>query len=206
MNLKHPPKVFIGASAIGYYGDRGSEMLTENSSKGEGFLSDVCQEWEEETRSLAQLGIRSVSLRTGVVLSPIGGALKHMLPAFKWGVGGKMGSGEQWMSWVAIGDLVRIIDFALNEQSFSGPLNVVSPHPVTNQEFSCTLGRVLKRPTLLAMPAFMVKLVFGEVGTALLLSSQRVRPSKLEEIGFKFAYPNLEDAIRHLLASSTPLS
>lgn len=197
--LERPPSVLICASAIGYYGNRGDEILTEQSSKGEGFLADVCEEWEEAARSAAERGIRTINLRLGMVLSPKGGALKQMLPIFKWGMGGNMGSGFQYVSWIAIHDLMRIIDFAINQDSLAGPLNAVSPNPVTNAELTKVLGHLLDRPTFLTMPAFMVKLVFGELGDELLLSSQRVKPTKLEEGGFQFNNPYLEEALQHLL-------
>lgn len=197
--LQQPPAVLVCASAIGYYGNRGDEILTEQSSKGEGFLADVVEEWEEATRLAAEKGIRVVNLRFGVILSPKGGALKQMLPPFQWGVGGKMGLGTQYMSWVALEDVISIIHDVLQQPRLAGPVNVVSPHPVTNAEFTQILGRVLHRPTFLNMPAFAVKLVFGEMGEALLLSSTRVQPKKLEQIGFQFAYPDLENALQHML-------
>jgi uncharacterized protein (TIGR01777 family) len=197
--LKSPPSVFIGASAIGYYGDRGDEILTEQSAQGKGFLAEVCGEWEESTRMVRERGMRTLNLRIGMVLSAKGGALKHMLPIFKWGMGGRMGKGNQWMSWVAIDDLIATIDFALHQQKMSGPLNVVSPFPVTNQTFTETLGRLLHRPVFMAMPAFEVKWVFGQLGIEVLLSSERVQPAKLEEAGFVFAYPHLEEALRGIL-------
>ncbi len=196
--LQNPPAVFVCASAIGYYGNRGDEILTEQSNKGEGFLSDVCAEWEEATRPAAEKGIRVVNLRFGVILSPKGGALKQMLPPFQWGVGGQMGPGTQYMSWIALDDVVKIIDEVIQQYRVAGPVNVVSPHPVTNAEFTKTLGRVLHRPAFLNMPAFAVKLVFGEMGEELLLSSARVQPKKLEQMDFQFTYPDLEGALRHL--------
>lgn len=197
--LQQPPSVLVCASAIGYYGNRGDEILTEQSSKGEGFLADVVEEWEEATRLAAEKGIRVVNLRFGVILSPKGGALKQMLPPFQWGVGGKMGLGTQYMSWVALEDVISIIHDVMQQQRVAGPVNVVSPHSVTNAEFTQILGHVLHRPTFLNMPAFAVKLVFGEMGEALLLSSTRVQPKKLEQIGFQFAYPDLEEALQHML-------
>lgn len=196
--LKTPPKFFICASAIGYYGNRGNEILTEKSSKGEGFLADVCDEWEKATNSASEKGIRTVNLRIGMVLSPHGGALKQMLPLFRCVLGGRLGSGRQYMSWITIDDLIRIIHFSMLHDSLYGPVNAVSPNPVTNTEWTRTLGHVLNRPTFLAMPAFLVKLIFGELGRELLLSSQRVVPQKLEEKGFKFDYPKLEESLRLL--------
>ena len=197
--LKHPPSVLISASAIGYYGSPGNLPLTEESSAGSGFLARVCKQWEAATQPVAEKGIRVVQLRIGVVLSPEGGALQQMLPIFKMGVGGRMGDGSQYMSWIAIQDLIRIIDDVIHQEHVAGPINAVSPHPVTNQEFIDTLGRVLKRPSFLFMPAFMVKLTFGEMGDELLLRSMRVEPKRLKEMGFKFDYPYLEGALIDLL-------
>ena len=197
--LKHPPAVFIAASAIGYYGNRGDEILTEHSAKGEGFLSDVCKKWEEASSALKEKGSRVANLRFGMVLSGKGGALKQMLTAFKLGLGGRMGLGNQWMSWIAIDDLLCIIDYVLHKKELAGPLNTVSPNPVTNQAFTETLGKVLHRPAFMAMPAFAVKLIFGQLGTELLLGSEKVVPRKLEEAGYSFAYPHLEEALQHTL-------
>lgn len=173
--------------------------MTEQSPKGQGFLPDVCEDWEEATRIASEKGIRTLSLRFGMVLSPKGGALKLMLPIFKLGVGGKLGPGSQYVSWIAISDLVRIIEYVITQEKLAGPINVVAPHPVTNEELTKTLGKILHRPTFVAMPTFMVKLVFGELGKEVLLVSERVKPQKLEEGGFKFDYPYLEEALRHLL-------
>lgn len=197
--LKTPPSVFICASAIGYYGNRESEILTEESSKGEGFLAGVCEEWEEATRLAAAKGIRTLNLRIGMVLSAQGGPLKQMLPAFKAGIGGRLGSGSQYISWIAIDDLVRIIDYAIQHEHLAGPLNAVSSHPITNQEFTQVLGHILRRPTFFSIPAFMVKLIFGQLGEEVLLSSTRVKPKKLEEEGFQFNYPYLEQALKVLV-------
>lgn len=198
-NLKRPPSVFICASAIGYYGNRGNEILTEQSSRGNGFLAVVCNEWEDATRQAVERGIRVVNPRIGMVLSSKGGALKQMLPIFKFGLGGQMGCGDQYVSWIAIDDLVRVIDYAIQRESLAGPLNAVTPYPVTNQELTKMLGHILHRPTFLAMPTFMVKLVFGELGEEVFLSSERVKPKKLEDVGFQFNYPRLEEALRHLI-------
>lgn len=197
--LKHPPAVVVCASAIGYYGNRGDEVLTEQSAKGTGFLADVCAEWEEAVRPAAERGIRIINLRIGMVVSPRGGALKQMLPIFKLGLGGRMGSGDQYVSWIAIDDLVRIIEYAISQDSLAGPLNATTPYPVSNEQLAKRLGHVLHRPAFLVMPALMVKLIFGELGEETLLSSQRVEPKKLEEAGFKFDYPDLEQALRHLI-------
>ena len=196
--LRNPPSVLICASAIGYYGNRGEDVLTEQSSKGEGFLAEVCEEWEEAARPAVEEGIRTINLRIGAVLSPKSGALKQMLPIFQWCMGGQLGPGTQYMSWIAIDDLINVIDYVMCQQRLAGPINAVSPHSVTNKEFTKTLGHVLHRPTFLAVPGFAVKLIFGQMGEELLLSSQRVKPKKLEESGFLFAYPHLEVALRHL--------
>jgi len=197
--LEQPPQVLIGASAIGYYGDRGEETLTEESEPGSGFLADVCREWEAATEPATQRGIRVVNLRFGMVLSATGGALATMLPPFRKGVGGVLGNGKQFMSWIALDDVVGVIYHALLTPSLQGPVNAVSPHPVTNRQFTRILGKVLRRPTLLALPAFAARLAFGEMADALLLASARVEPTRLLETGFAFRYPELEGALRHLL-------
>jgi hypothetical protein len=197
--LKDPPDVFVCASATGYYGDRETEVLTEQSPKGEGFLADVCEEWEEATRAASEKGIRTLNLRFGMVLSSKGGALKQMLPIFKWGLGGQVGDGKQYISWIAIDDLVRIVDFVIQSEKLAGPVNTVSPHPVTNAEFTKMLGHLLHRPTFLSVPAFAIRLIFGELGKETLLCSQQVMPEKLKKAGFQFEYPDLEEALRHIL-------
>ncbi len=197
--LHHPPSVFVCASATGYYGNRGDEILTEQSSKGQGFLANVCEDWEEATRVASQRGIRTLNLRFGMVLSPKGGALKQMLPVFEWGLGGQIGTGKQYISWISIDDLIRVIDFVIQTEKLAGPVNAVTSQPVTNAEFTKTLGRVLHRPTFFSMPTFAATLGFGELGQEVLLASQRVKPQKLEEAGFQFDYPNLEEALQHLL-------
>jgi uncharacterized protein (TIGR01777 family) len=194
-NLTHPPKSFLCASAIGYYGNRGSELLTEASAPGKEFLSEVCVEWERATQTAVEKGIRVVNLRFGVILSNKGGALARMITPFRMGVGGHVGSGQQWMSWITLDDVVGAIRFALTNNSLKGPVNVVAPNPVTNADFTSELGKALSRPTLFPMPAFGVRLAFGEMGEALLLSSQRVIPECLSNAGFKFAHPKLEDAL-----------
>lgn len=200
--LKNPPAVFVCASAAGYYGNRGDEILTEQSDKGHGFLADVCEDWEEATRAASDKGIRTLNLRIGMVLSAKGGALKQMLPIFNWGLGGQVGSGNQYVSWIVIDDLMRIIDFVIQRESLAGPVNTVTSHPVTNKEFTKILGHLLHRPTFFSMPTFGVNLLFGELGREVLLASERVKPQKLEEAGFQFEYPYLEDALRHLLKKS----
>ncbi len=197
--LAVPPRVLVSASAVGFYGTRGDEVLTEESHAGSGFLSDVCQEWEAAAEPAREKGIRVVNLRIGMVLSAKGGALPAMLPAFKAGVGGKLGDGRQFVSWIAIDDLTRAISHAITTESLSGPVNAVSPNPVRNLEMTKALGNVLQRPTILSMPAFAVRLIFGEMGDALLLSSQRVEPRRLLASGFTFQFPDFEDSLRRLL-------
>lgn len=198
-SLKNPPKTLVSASATGYYGNRGDEYLTEQSLKGKGFLADVCEKWEEATDPALDKGIRVVNLRTGMVLSPKGGALKQVLPIFKWGLGGKFGSGKQYMSWIAIDDLVSAIAFVLQNGALKGPVNAVSPDSVTNETFTKILAQVMHRPAFMVVPSFMARLMFGEMADELLLSSQRVLPCKLEETGFKFAYEDLEKALKYLI-------
>lgn len=198
--VNNPPKVFISASAIGYYGNRGDEILTEKSSPGRDFLALVCQKWEEATLPLKEKGVRVVSLRFGIVLSPSGGALGSLLPPFKMGVGGTIGNGNQFMSWVALEDAVGIIQHVLKDDKLEGAVNAVAPTPVTNYEFTKTLGKVLSRRTIFPMPAFAARLIFGEMADALLLSSIRVAPKRLLESGYKFRFTNLESALKTLLA------
>ncbi len=197
--LKNPPKVLVCSSAMGYYGNRGSEILREDSRPGSGFLADVCQEWEEAAKPAKAKGIRIIHLRTGMILSRNGGALAKMLPPFKMGAGGVVGSGEQYWSWISIDDMIGVIRHALTNEQLSGPVNAVSPNPVTNREFTKTLGRVLSRPTIFPMPAFVVRSVFGEMGDELLLASTRVEPDRLLASGYKFLHPSLEGALRHVL-------
>ena len=197
--LSQPPQVFMCASAIGYYGDRGDELLQEESPAGSGFLAEVCRAWEAATEPAVQKGIRTVQLRIGVVLSPAGGALARMLLPFKMGVGGVIGDGKQYMSWIGLDDVVGAIQHVLVTDSLRGAVNAVAPHPVTNRDFTKTLGRVLGRPTLLPMPAFAARLAFGEMADELLLASTRVEPSRLVSTGYVFRYPELDAALRHLL-------
>ncbi|MSS72816.1 MAG: TIGR01777 family protein [Candidatus Latescibacteria bacterium] len=197
--LDRPPGTLVCASAIGYYGDRGEEVLREESAPGEGLLPEVCQAWEGAAAPARQKGIRVVNLRFGVVLSPKGGALAKMLFPFRMGAGGVIGSGRQYMSWIALDDAAGVIHHALGTGALRGPANAVTPHPVTNQTFTKTLGRVLGRPTIFPMPAFAARLAFGEVADALLLASTRVAPGRLLETGYVFRYPELEGALRHLL-------
>jgi len=197
--LAVPPRVLVSASAVGFYGSRGDDVLTEESPPGSDFLAELCKEWEAATDPARQKGIRVVNLRTGMVLSGKGGALTAMLPAFKVGAGGKVGDGRQFVSWIAIDDLARAISHAISNETLSGPVNAVSPNPVRNVEFIETLGKVLGRPTFLSMPAPVVRLIFGEMADALLLASQRAQPKRLLDTGFTFQFPGLEAALRHLL-------
>jgi uncharacterized protein (TIGR01777 family) len=197
--MPSPPKVLVSASAVGFYGSRGDEILNEDSPSGDGFLAQVAREWEAATEPAAAAGIRVVHVRFGVVLSPMGGALAKMLTPFKIGGGGIVGSGRQYWSWIALDDAARAIHHALMTDSLSGPVNVVGPHPVTNAEFTKTLGRVLSRPTIVRMPAFAARLVLGEMADELLLSSTRVEPRRLLDSGYEFRHASLEDALRHML-------
>lgn len=198
--IERKPKVFISGSAIGFYGDRGDEVMTEASQAGDTFLAGVCKEWEAESRRAEDMGVRTVLLRTGIVLSKDGGALAAMLTPFKLGVGGVVGSGKQWMSWISLDDVVGIVNFALENEILRGAVNVTSPDPVTNEEFTRSLGSVLYRPTIIPLPEFAVNLVFGEMGDALLLDSTRVVPKRLLDAGYKFRYSSLKSALEHALA------
>ena len=197
--MKMPPKVFVCASAIGYYGDRGDETLTEESAPGQGFLPEVCVGWEQACQPVRDKGVRTANIRIGVVLTPQGGALQKMMLPFKMGVGGVIGSGKQYWSWIALDDLVGVIHHALTHDDVSGPVNATTPHPCTNREFTKTLGKVLSRPTIFPLPAFMAKVVVGEMANDLLLASAKVMPKKLEATGYQFRFPELEPAFRHLL-------
>ena len=199
VNLRKKPSILVCASAIGYYGDRGDELLNEESASGKGFLAELSQQWEKQTESLMKEGIRVVLLRTGVVLSPKGGALKKMLLPFQLGLGGTIGSGEQYISWISMVDAIGAIYHVIMNESLSGPVNIVSPNPLTNYEFTKTLGKVLVRPTIIHVPTFALRIMFGEMADEALLSSTRVEPLKLLKSGFKFEYPVLEDALRYLL-------
>lgn len=194
--LKKPPRVLVCASAIGYYGDRSDEILTEDSPPGTGFLADVCQAWEAAAEPARQAGIRVVHVRTGIVLSAQGGALAQMLLPFRLGLGGVIGSGRQYMSWIGFDDLIGAFHHALFTESMHGALNATAPHPVTNAEFVRVLGKVLGRPTVIPLPAQAVRLLLGELGEALLLEGARVLPTKLEASEFVFAHPELEGALR----------
>lgn len=200
--LKQPPKVLVGASAIGFYGDRRDEVMTEASVPGTSFLCEVCRDWEAATEPARQAGVRVVNLRIGVVLTPRGGALAKMLLPFKLCAGGVVGSGRQFMSWIAIDDVIGAIHHALITESLSGPVNAVSPNPATNRDFTKTLGSVLGRPTIIPMPAFAARLAFGEMGDELLLASTRVVPERLSASGYQFRFPELNAALRHLLGAT----
>ncbi|HVS81569.1 MAG TPA: TIGR01777 family oxidoreductase [Pyrinomonadaceae bacterium] len=197
--VSRKPAAFINASAIGFYGSRGDELVDEESGPGEGFLASVCRQWESATAPAEQAGIRVVKLRFGVILTKDGGIMGSMLRPFKLGLGGKVGSGKQVISWVAMDDVVAAINFILHDESLRGPINVVAPRPVTNEEFTKTLGRVLSRPTFMAMPAFAARLAFGEMADEMMLSSTRVAGKVLNDAGFEFQYPELEGAVRAML-------
>ncbi len=197
--LPDPPKVMVSTSAVGYYGDRGDEVLTEESAPGTDFLAGVCREWEAAAEPARRAGIRVVHPRLGIVLSPEGGALGTTLPIFKFGGGGKIGSGNQWWSWVALDDVVGSTIHALTDESVEGPVNIGSPNPMTNAQYTKVLGKVLGRPTVLPLPAPAARIMLGEVADALLLASQRMEPARLESTGYTFRYPQLEGALRHLL-------
>ena len=199
--LERPPRVLVSASAVGFYGDRGEEELTEQSPAGAGFLSEVCREWEAATEAAEGKGIRVVHARLGVVLSRDGGALAKMLTPFRLGAGGIIGNGRQYMSWITLDDTVAAIGHLLDAEAASGPVNVVAPAAVTNHEFTKTLGRVLRRPTLFAMPGFVARLAFGETADALLLASTRVKPAGLLDSGYAFGHGTLEEGLRHVLGA-----
>ncbi len=198
--LERPPATLVAASAVGYYGDRGDEVLREESAPGGGFLADVCREWEAAAAPAARRGLRVVHMRIGMVLAATGGALAALLPPFRLGLGGPVGSGRQWMSWISLDDLVRAILHALATASLAGPINAVAPAPVTNREFARTLGRVLRRPAVLPLPAGAARLLLGRMADELLLASARVVPARLEAAGFTFGDATLERALRRLLA------
>lgn len=196
------PKVLVCASAVGFYGDRGDELLDEESRPGSGFLADLAHDWEDATAPAAEAGIRVVNLRFGVILSPKDGALAKMLLPFKLGAGGRVGCGKQYWSWISIDDAAGAIHHAIMTDDLVGPVNAVAPNPVTNHEFTKTLGRVLRRPTFIPMPAFAARLALGEMADELLLASSRVEPKKLVQSGYDFRQPTLEAALRHLLGGT----
>lgn len=201
-SLARPPKVLISASAIGYYGDRGEEVLTEESAPGSGFLAEVCRQWEAATLAAKNKGIRVAELRIGVVLSPKGGALTKMLPPFRMGAGGRLGSGKQYMSWVALDDLIGIIQHVLTHEELEGPINAVAPNPVTNNEFTAALGASLHRPTIFPVPGLAVNLLLGEMANELLLASARVQPKKLLSTGYLFRHPQIAPLLKNLLSAA----
>jgi uncharacterized protein (TIGR01777 family) len=196
--LRHPPKVFISASAIGYFGDRGEELLDEKSSAGNLFLSKVCVEWEKASLPIENRGVRTVQTRFGMVIGPDGGALQKLLLPYKLGFGATLGSGEQWMSWISLHDLIHAMDHLLCTD-LSGPVNFVSPHPIRQHDFSSTLASLLNRPSLMKIPAFALRLALGDTADQLLLASTRAVPKKLRDSGFTFKYPTLEEALRKSL-------
>jgi uncharacterized protein (TIGR01777 family) len=193
--LQRPPRVIVAASAIGYYGNRGDETLTEASPPGNDFLAVACREWETEAARGAEFGARVVNLRFGIILAAHGGALPRMAMPFKFGAGGRLGDGRQWMSWVTLQETVSIVQFALATSALAGPVNAVAPNPVRNSEFTRVLAKTLHRPALFPAPAFALRLALGEMADALLLISQRVMPSRLADSGYKFSQPNLADAL-----------
>jgi uncharacterized protein (TIGR01777 family) len=193
------PEVLVSAAAVGYYGERGDEQLGEEASLGSGFLAGVCAAWEGELAAVEKLGVRTVALRTGVVLSPAGGALAKMLPVFLLGAGGRLGSGRQWMSWITSEDLCALYLRAVNDRTWRGAFNAVAPEPVTNAEFTAVLARVLGRPAVLPVPTGVLKLIFGEMADETLLASTRAVPEKAAADGFAWRHANLEDALRHVL-------
>ncbi len=203
---QHKPRVMVAASAIGFYGDRGEALVDEASASGTGFLADVVKQWEEATTAAVDAGIRVANVRLGVVLSARGGALKKMLIPFRMGLGGVIGSGKQYMSWVGIDDVVEIIQYVIANDSLRGPVNLVSPNAVSNREFTRMLGHVLHRPAIFPMPAFAARIAFGEMANDLLLASTRVEPKRLMENGYEFRYPELGQAFKHILDPSDGVS
>ena len=199
LRLKYPPKVFLAASAVGIYGNTAGIEVTEREPAGETFLARTTSAWEAQTASLQKAGVRVAHLRFGMVLGKQGGALKKMLLPFQLGVGGTIGSGAQYMSWISLQDTVRAIVHCAEDAHVAGPVNIVAPNAVRNAEFTRVLGLVLKRPTIFPLPAFVARLLLGEMADELLLSSVRVRPAKLEETGFRFEHPELEEALREIL-------
>jgi hypothetical protein len=201
-HLNHRPRAFVNASAVGYYGDRADEELTEGSGHGEGFLADVCNAWEEEAKIAGSVGIRSVIMRLGLVLGSGGGALARMVPVYRAGLGGPLGNGQQWVSWIALDDVVGAIQHVLRDPSVAGPVNTVAPAPVRNEEFSRTLARALGRRTFGRAPAFVLRALFPGMADEMLLASTRVRPQCLLETGFRFAHPELAGAFHAIFAGT----
>ncbi|HEX5481173.1 MAG TPA: TIGR01777 family oxidoreductase [Terriglobia bacterium] len=200
-DLSRPPAALVSASAIGFYGNRGDEVLSEESAAGEGFLPRVCREWERATEPASEKGIRVVNLRMAMVLSGTGGALAKMLPVFRMGLGGPIGTGEQYMSWIALDDLIGVVQHCLSHADLGGPVIAAAPGPVTNREFVKALGKVLNRPVLLRMPAWGARLAFGEMADEVLLASQRVEPVRLKSSGYRFQFPALDSALKHILTN-----
>ena len=199
LKLKNKPKSFICASAIGFYGDRGDEIVNEQSSHGEGFLAELAKDWENESHILKQQNIRVVNLRIGLVLSTDGGAFKTMLIPFKMGVGGKLGSGKQYMSWVMLEDVINSIEFIIKNKNIAGAVNIVAPTPVTNQQFTKKLGKALCRPTFFTVPSLLLKTLVPDMAKEMILSSTRAVPKKLIDSGYRFSYPNLDNVFKDLL-------
>jgi len=200
--LHRPPATLLAASAIGYYGDRGEETVTEDSAPGEDFLAHVARDWEAATAAATRAGIRVVNMRTGVVLTTAGGALPKMLPAFRLGLGGPVGSGNQYLSWIVLDDIINAILHLLGNPNLVGPVNMTAPTPLTNRDFAKTLGKVLGRPAVVTVPAFALRIAFGADGAAMVQSGQRVLPARLVASGFRFSFREVEPALRHLLAPS----
>jgi hypothetical protein len=197
--LDDPPEALLSASAVGYYGDTGDTIVDEQSGPGDTFLAEVCKRWEAAAQPARDAGIRVVHPRLGVVFTPEGGALAEMLTPFKLGVGGKLGSGDQYMSWVAPDDVVGAFNFLMMRDDLDGPFNITSPNPVTNKQFTKALGRVISRPTILPVPSFGIKMLFGEMGQEMLLEGQRAIPTRLQDTGFEFEFVGIEDALRHVM-------
>jgi hypothetical protein len=197
--LQQPPRVMVCASAIGFYGDRGDEIVSEESAPGRGFLASLCREWEAASAAAEKKGIRVVRMRIGIVLAREGGALAKMLTPFRLGLGGRIGAGLQYMSWITLGDVVGALQHAVTAEALRGPVNAVAPKPVTNAEFTRALGRVLGRPAILPLPAFAARLAFGQMADELLLASARVMPERLPASGYRFRHPEIEGALRHVL-------
>ena len=199
IRLQPRPKTLISASGIGIYGDRHDVLLDEDDQLGEGFLVNVAQEWEAVTSVALESGMRVANLRMGVVMDKAGGVLKRLLPLFKYGFGAVLGSGNQYMSWITIDDVVRAIEYILNNENIKGPVNMVAPNPVTNKEFTKELGIVLQRPTILKIPSWAIQALYGEMGKELLLTSTRALPHRLKSSGFDFQFPYLREGLRHIL-------
>lgn len=195
------PRLFVCASAVGYYGNRGDEILDEKSSSGDGFLAEVCRQWEDESQKISSLGVRVVNLRFGMVLSPKGGALHKMLPAFKARAGGKIGNGNQYVSWISIRDLVAIVQFIIDNQTIEGPVNIVSPAPTTNRALTKSLGKALERPAIFTIPATISKLIFGQMADEMLLSSTRAVPRVLLQSGYAFIDESLDEVLKFCVES-----